>query len=98
LSDGDIGEDEGWPCYPSQEVASLLVDPATSPELFSAVVALTVEINRTRGAVPGATASSTWPQQRRAPLGPDGVLGVAEYVILADADPPYCVLTRVQPW
>jgi hypothetical protein len=74
-----------------------IVDPVISPELFSAVVALTAEINRTRGAVPGATASSTW-RQRRVPLGPEGILGVAEYVVLVDADPPYCVLTRVQPW
>lgn len=98
MSESDNGDDEGWPGYPSREVATLLEDPAISPELFSAVVALTVEINRTRGAVRGATASPTWPEQQRVPLGPDGILGVAEYVVVADADPPYCVLTRVQPW
>ncbi|WP_161500418.1 hypothetical protein [Streptomyces antimycoticus] len=46
--------------------------------------------------VPGSTASEKWSQQRRMPLGQDGVLGVAEYVIVADADPPYIVLTRIQ--
>ena len=105
LSEGSIhddsdggGGDEGWPCCPSQGVAALLADPTTSAELFRAVVALTVEINRTRGAVPGATGSLTWRQQYRVPLGTGGTLGVAEYVVVADADPPYCVLTRVQPW
>ncbi|WP_413098201.1 hypothetical protein [Streptomyces sp. Inha503] len=46
--------------------------------------------------VPGSTASMKWPQQRGMLLGRDGVLGVAEYVIVADADPPYIVLTRIQ--
>ncbi|GAA0488683.1 hypothetical protein ACFQ2B_00185 [Streptomyces stramineus] len=46
--------------------------------------------------MPGSTASAKWPQQRRLPLGRDGSLGVAEYVIVADAYPPHCVLTRVQ--
>jgi len=46
--------------------------------------------------VPGTTASARWPQQRRMPLGPHGSLGVAEYVIVADADEPHCVLTRIQ--
>ncbi|MEU5735983.1 MULTISPECIES: hypothetical protein [Streptomyces] len=55
-----------------------------------------MQINETRGMVPGSTASVKWPQQRRMPLGRDGVLGVAEYVIVADADPPYIVLTRIQ--
>ncbi|WP_445519517.1 hypothetical protein [Streptomyces sp. NEAU-174] len=39
-----------------------------------------------------------WHQQRRIPLDWDGILGVAEYVIVADADPPYIVLTRIQPY
>ncbi|ADI12465.1 hypothetical protein SBI_09347 [Streptomyces bingchenggensis BCW-1] len=30
------------------------------------------------------------------PLGLDGVLGIAEYVVVADAGPPQIVLTRVQ--
>ncbi|KAK1177003.1 hypothetical protein B7755_001750 [Streptomyces sp. NBS 14/10] len=46
--------------------------------------------------VPGSTASVKWPQQRRMPLGRDGDLGVVEYVIVADADPPYIVLTCIQ--
>jgi hypothetical protein len=46
--------------------------------------------------VPGSTASPKWPEQRRIPLGADGALGIAEYVIVADADPPHIVLTRIQ--
>jgi hypothetical protein len=30
------------------------------------------------------------------PLGPDGSLGIAEYVTVPDADPPHIVLTRIQ--
>lgn len=89
-------EAEGWPCHLSADVTQLLMDPAVDPQVFSAVVALTVVINKTRGAVPGHTASEQWPQQRRVPIGEDGSLGVAEYVIVADADEPHCILTRVQ--
>ncbi|RKN36678.1 hypothetical protein [Streptomyces hoynatensis] len=89
---------EGWPCYLSPDVERFLSDPATDPQLFSAVLSVTVAINEYRGEVPGNTASSKWPQQRRLPLGTDGSLGVAEYVIVADADPPHCILTRVQPY
>ncbi|MEV0184549.1 hypothetical protein AB0I54_35485 [Streptomyces sp. NPDC050625] len=46
--------------------------------------------------MPGSTASPKWPEQRRIPLGADGALGIAEYVIVADADPPHIVLTRIQ--
>lgn len=91
-------EGEGWPCYLSEDVERLLTDPAINPDLFSAILAATVAINTSRGQVPGHTASPTWPQQRRLPLGPGGALGVAEYVVVADADPPHCVLTRVQPY
>ncbi|WP_236655447.1 hypothetical protein [Streptacidiphilus carbonis] len=67
-----------------------------SGDVFGAVVAATVAINETRGEVPGSTASQKWPQQRRMPIGADGSLGIAEYVILADADPPHILLTRIQ--
>ncbi|MFE5216387.1 MULTISPECIES: hypothetical protein [unclassified Streptomyces] len=53
-------------------------------------------INETRGEVPGSSASAKWPEQRRMPLDRDASLGIAEYVIVADADPPHIVLTRVQ--
>lgn len=89
-------EAEGWPCHFSEGVAELLADPQISPMLFSAVVALSVEINETRGDVSGHTASVQWPQQRRIPLGKDGILGVAEYVVVADAAEPHCIITRVQ--
>ncbi|WP_097233877.1 hypothetical protein [Streptomyces zhaozhouensis] len=90
--------DEGWPCHLAPGVEALLLDPATDPALFSAVLAATVAINEHRGEVPGHTTSERWPQQRRLPLGDGGLLGVAEYVVVADADPPHCVLTRVQPF
>ncbi|MFI8365256.1 hypothetical protein ACIGD1_34530 [Streptomyces sp. NPDC085612] len=89
-------EPEGWPCVLSEEVTSLLMDPAIPAEVFGAVVAATVVINETRGEVPGSSASAKWPEQRRMPLGPDGSLGVAEYVIAAHAEPPQIILTRVQ--
>ncbi|MFE7657085.1 hypothetical protein ACFU6M_30060 [Streptomyces bottropensis] len=87
---------DGWPCVLSEEVTSLLLDLALPAEVFAAVVAATVLINETRGEVPGATMSAKWPEQRRMPLGPDGSLGVAEYVIVAHGEPPQIVLTRVQ--
>ncbi|MGP3938411.1 hypothetical protein [Streptomyces sp. 6N106] len=89
-------EPEGWPCELSGEVAALLADLSLSGEVFGAVIAATVQINETRSMVPGSTASGKWPQQRRMPLGHDGSLGVAEYVLVTDADRPHCVLTRVQ--
>ncbi|MER7672425.1 hypothetical protein ABTY61_28750 [Kitasatospora sp. NPDC096128] len=96
----DEGEDgvadEGWPCYLSPEVEALLLDPAVTGDVFSAIVSATVRINTTCGLVPGSTASERWPQQRRMPLGSGGSLGVAEYVIVADAPEPHCVITRVQ--
>ncbi len=89
-------DDDGWPCFLSPEVEALLQDPAVIGDVFSAIVSATVRINTTRGLVPGSTASERWPQQRRMPLGPGGSLGVAEYVIVADALEPHCVITRVQ--
>jgi hypothetical protein len=95
--DGEDGvDDDGWPCCLSPEVEALLQDPAVTGEVFSAIVSAIVRINTTRGLVPGSTASERWPQQRRIPLGPGGSLGVAEYVIVADAPEPHCVITRVQ--
>ncbi|MGW1037533.1 hypothetical protein [Streptomyces antibioticus] len=89
-------EPEGLPCVLSEEVTELLMDRNLSGAVFGAIVAATVVINETRGEVPGSTASAKWPQQRRMPLGADGSLGIAEYVIVAEADPPHIVLTRVQ--
>lgn len=89
-------EPEGWQCLLSEEVTELLKDKLLPGDVFSAIVAATVVINETRGQVPGSTASVRWPQQRRMPLGAGGALGVAEYVIVADADPPHIVLTRIQ--
>ncbi|MDH6545887.1 hypothetical protein [Streptomyces sp. SPB4] len=87
---------DGWQCVLSEEVTNLLLDEALPDEVFAAVVSATVLINTTRGEVPGATASAKWPEQRRMPLGPDGAFGLAEYVIVAHAEPPQIVLTRVQ--
>ncbi|MFD8268489.1 hypothetical protein [Streptomyces althioticus] len=89
-------EPAGLPCVLSEEVTELLMDKSLPGAVFGAIVAATVVINETRGEVPGSTASAKWPQQRRMPLGADGSLGIAEYVIVADADPPHIVLTRVQ--
>ncbi|KAB8160222.1 hypothetical protein FH609_028395 [Streptomyces sp. 3MP-14] len=89
-------EGDGWSCYLAPGVEELLLDPAVAPALFGAILAATVAINEHQGDVPGHTASEKWPQQRRLPLGPGGVLGVAEYVVVAEANPPHCVLTRVQ--
>jgi hypothetical protein len=80
----------------SEEVTELLMDKVLPGDVFGAIVAATVVINETRGEVPGSTASAKWPQQRRMPLGADGSLGIAEYVIVADANPPHIVLTRIQ--
>ncbi|MEV6147097.1 hypothetical protein [Streptomyces sp. NPDC051992] len=89
-------EPEGLPCVLSEEITELLMDKALPGSVFGAIVAATVVINETRGEVPGSTASAKWPQQRRMPLGADGSLGIAEYVIVPDADPPHIVLTRIQ--
>ncbi|MEU1312598.1 hypothetical protein ABZ419_27415 [Streptomyces cinnamoneus] len=89
-------EPQGLPCVLSEEVTELLMDKAMPGDVFGAIVAATVVINETRGDVPGSTASAKWPQQRRMPLGVDGSLGIAEYVIVVGADPPHIVLTRIQ--
>jgi hypothetical protein len=96
LSEPYDEEPQGLPCVLSEEVTELLMDAGLPGDVFGAIVAATVLINETRGEVPGATASARWPQQRRMPLGAYGSLGIAEYVIVADADPPRIVLTRIQ--
>jgi hypothetical protein len=96
LSDPHDDKGEGWPCVLSDEVSELLQDLSLPADVFGAIIAATVQINETRGHVQGSTASARWPQQRRLPLGADGSLGVAEYVIVADAEPPHIVLTRIQ--
>ncbi|MFC9282767.1 hypothetical protein [Streptomyces collinus] len=96
MSDPQDEEPQGLPCLLSQEVTDLLMDRALPSEVFGAIVAATVVINETSGQVPGSTASAKWPEQRRMPLGQDGSLGIAEYVIVTDANPPHIVLTRVQ--
>ncbi|MFE2728149.1 hypothetical protein [Kitasatospora sp. NPDC059327] len=94
--DEDGVDDDGWPCYLSPEVEALFQDPAVTGEVFSAIVSASALINTTRGLVPGSTASDRWPQQRRIPPGSGGSLGVAEYVVVAAAPEPHCVITRVQ--
>ncbi|GAA2318946.1 hypothetical protein SVIO_098300 [Streptomyces violaceusniger] len=65
-----------------EEVDELLADLSLPGEVFGAIIAAAVQINETRGMVPGSAASVKWHQQRRMPLGRDGVLGVAEYASL----------------
>ncbi|MGW5852392.1 hypothetical protein ACWFQ8_31385 [Streptomyces sp. NPDC055254] len=72
-----------------------MMDPALSPEVFGALVAAMVSISETAGMIPGSTASARRPQQRRLPLGEEGALGLAEYVIVLDADPPHILMTHV---
>ncbi|MFF3735190.1 hypothetical protein ACFYXM_34195 [Streptomyces sp. NPDC002476] len=96
MSEPHDEEPVGLPCVLSGEAATLLEDPGLPGDVFGAIVAATVLINETRGEVPGSSTSTKWPQQRRMPLGADGMLGIAEYVIVADADPPHIVLTRIQ--
>ncbi|OEJ22489.1 hypothetical protein BGK67_33720 [Streptomyces subrutilus] len=73
----------------------LMMDPALPPEAFGALVAAMVSISETAGMIPGSTASARWPQQRRLALGEEGALGLAEYVIVLDADPPHILMTHV---
>ncbi|MEU5273321.1 hypothetical protein [Streptomyces hygroscopicus] len=96
MSESHGQEPEGRPCELSEEADALLADLSLPGEVFGAIIAATVQLNETRGMVPGSTVSEKWAQQRRMPLGRDGVPGVAEYVIVADAGPSYIVLTRGQ--
>jgi hypothetical protein len=75
LSDPYGEEDDGWPCVLSDEVDELLKDLSLPPEVSGAIVAATVQINETKGMVPGSTASRRWPQQRCMPLGANGAIG-----------------------
>ncbi|MEU3408549.1 hypothetical protein ABZ766_31995 [Streptomyces sp. NPDC006670] len=87
--------DEGLPCVLSENVAQLMMDPSLPPDVFGAIVAAVVTIGESGGIVPGSTASPRRPQQRRLALGAEGELGIAEYVISRDEDPPQIVITHV---
>lgn len=87
--------DEGLPCVLSENVSQLMMDPSLPPEVFGAIVAAMVTIGELGGIVPGSTASPRRPQQRRLALGAEGELGIAEYVISRDEDPPQIVITHV---
>lgn len=87
--------DEGLPCVLSENVSQLMTDPSLSPAVFGAIVAAMVTIGETDGMVPRSTASPRRPQQRRLALGIEGELGIAEYVISRDEDPPQIVITHV---
>ncbi|MFJ5548700.1 hypothetical protein [Streptomyces sp. NPDC093225] len=87
--------DEGLPCVLSETVAQLMMDPSLPPEVFGAIVAAMVTIGEAAGRVPGSTASPRRPQQRRLALGAEGELGIAEYVISRDENPPQIVITHV---
>ncbi|MHA6757072.1 hypothetical protein [Streptacidiphilus sp. PAMC 29251] len=98
MSDGDLDlHDDGWPCLFSQAVAALLEDPAATFDLLSAVLALSVEINETRGNPKGYTVDPAAPAFRRVVVSTDAAMFVAEFTVLADAVEPYSILTRVQP-
>ncbi|MER6782700.1 MULTISPECIES: hypothetical protein [unclassified Streptomyces] len=87
--------DEGLPCVLSENVAQLMLAPSLPPEVFGAIVAAMVTIGETGGMVAGSTAAPQRPQQRRLALGVEGELGIAEYVISREEDPPQVVITHV---
>lgn len=87
--------EDGLPCVLSRRVSELMMDPALPPDVFGAIVAAMVSIGDTGGMVPGSTASARRPEQRRLALGGQGELGIAEYVVARDADPPQIVITHV---
>ncbi|MFI5671072.1 hypothetical protein [Streptomyces sp. NPDC051704] len=87
--------DEDLPCVLSENVSRLMMDPSLPPDVFGAIVAAMVTIGETGGMVWGSTASPRRPNQRRLPLGAEGELGIAEYVISRDEDPPQIVITQV---
>ncbi|MFJ6784706.1 hypothetical protein [Streptomyces yangpuensis] len=86
---------DSLPCVLSETVSQLMMDPTLSPDVFGGIVAAMVTIGEMGGLVPGSTASSRRPQQRRLPLGAEGELGIAEYVISRDEDPPRIVITHI---
>lgn len=79
----------------SENVSRLMMDPSLPPDVFGAIVAATVTIGEMSGMVPGSTASPRRQEQRRLALGAEGELGIAEYVISRDEDPPHIVITHV---
>ncbi|MER7761349.1 hypothetical protein [Streptomyces sp. NPDC097619] len=87
--------DDSLPCVLSETVSQLMMDPTLSPDVFGAIVAAMVTIGEMGGLVPGSTASPRRPQQRRLALGPEGELGIAEYVISRDEVPPQIVITHI---
>ena len=96
-ADGEDIHDDGWPCLFSEAVAALLEDLTTTFDLLTAILALSVEINTTRGNPKGYTVDPAAPAFRRVVVSTDKAMFVAEFTVLADADAPYSILTRVQP-
>ncbi|WAP53487.1 hypothetical protein [Streptomyces sp. S465] len=62
----DTDPDDLWPVEPSEAIQDTLADPKLPVELFSAIVALTVEIVENRGCrtAPRATAPATGADSR----------------------------------
>ncbi|MFD8589902.1 hypothetical protein ACFV1B_10210 [Streptomyces sp. NPDC059637] len=74
----DTDPDDLWPVEPSEAVQDTLADPKLPVELFSAIVALTVEIVEDQW-LPDSTARDSAGDWRRLPI-PHG-RGLVEYVI-----------------
>ncbi|MFJ1792653.1 hypothetical protein [Kitasatospora griseola] len=86
------GEAEDDPLVLSPAVAESLGDPGTPPDVFSAVVAFLVDLRehpfpQLSLPVPGR------PGMHSAPLPRD--LGLVEYTVDDDADPPRIYLSRI---
>ncbi|MFJ3842197.1 hypothetical protein ACIPY6_42840 [Streptomyces sp. NPDC090054] len=88
-------DSDSWPCVLSEDVALFMMDPALPPWAIGPIVAAMVAIGESRGVLSGSTAADNWPDCRLLPLGDDGTLGIIEYVIAKEADPPQVVVTRV---
>ncbi|MFJ5808474.1 hypothetical protein OG906_03065 [Streptomyces sp. NBC_01426] len=97
MSDTHEGESDpvGLPCVLSEDVARFMIDPNLPPWAMGAIIAAMVGIGESRGLVPGSTTAEEWPECRLLPLGDDGTLGIVEYVIAEDAEPPQVVVTRI---
>ncbi|MGI5447230.1 hypothetical protein ACQEVM_15900 [Streptomyces sp. CA-243310] len=85
----------GLSCVLSEDVARFMIDPSLPPWAMGSIIAAMVGIGETRGLVPGSTAAEEWPECRLLPLGEDGTLGIVEYVIAEDAEPPQVIVTRI---
>ncbi|MER6387061.1 hypothetical protein ACFXEL_36650 [Streptomyces sp. NPDC059382] len=85
----------GLPCVLSEDVARFMIDPSLPPWAMGSIIAAMVGIGETRGLVPGSTTAEEWPECRLLPLGEDGTLGIVEYVIAEDAEPPQVIVTRI---